>query len=339
MAAMLHLLHHALVPVSPPAKSILITPSWPPPGADPRYHWIEGESAGPLGRLPDRLFEHLFRRQLVVELGRDVDEPGFAGVIRLVELLAVERGVGDGASGVSAASLRVLEALFPDWPPLGARHMVPEQLRRGVEARAGRKGLLYWFEVLFARPFPVFAGRLNSWVTWWAAQWLMGPCTLDDLSPEDLAAAPSELYGGQGAQVLVHRCRFLEEAGCASVCVNACKMPTQAFFNEEMGVPMRMLPDYETRLRTRKRRAPWHASPRAPPRARCAARPRAAPWSAQPGPDFRGTPRRPLFRVRSDPLPRGRLVRPCVRPIRNRMKLTSFVGMLVPRAVSYLTRR
>ena len=74
----------------------------------------------------------------------------------------------------------------------------------------------------------------------------MGPCTLDNLSPEDLAAAPSELYGGQGAQVLVHRCRFLEEAGCASVCVNACKMPTQAFFNEEMGVPMRMVPDYET---------------------------------------------------------------------------------------------
>ena len=44
----------------------------------------------------------------------------------------------------------------------------------------------------------------------------------------------------------MHRCRFLEEAGCASVCVNACKMPTQAFFNEEMGVPMRMVPDYET---------------------------------------------------------------------------------------------
>jgi hypothetical protein len=246
MAALLHFLHLALVPVTPPSRRILNTPSWPPPRADPRYRWIEGESAGPLGRLPDRLFEHLFRRQLIAELGRDVDEPRFAGVIRLVELLAAERGVDDGASGVTAASKRVLEALFPDWPPLNARHIVPEQLHRGVEARTGRKGLLYWFEVLFARPFPVFSGRLNAWVTWWAAQWLMGPCTLEDLSPEDLAAAPSELYGGQGAQVLVHRCRFLEEAGCASVCVNACKMPTQAFFNDEMGVPMRMVPDYET---------------------------------------------------------------------------------------------
>ena len=117
---MLHGLHVylALVPVAPLTR---VLPSWPPPGADPRYRWVEGESTGPLGGGPDRLFEHLFRQQLVAELGRDVDEPGFAGTIRLVELLTAERGIADGFSGVSAASLRVLEALFPDWPPLGAR--------------------------------------------------------------------------------------------------------------------------------------------------------------------------------------------------------------------------
>ena len=30
------------------------------------------------------------------------------------------------------------------------------------------------------------------------------------------------------------------------MCVNACKFPTQDLFNGDMGVPMRMLPDYET---------------------------------------------------------------------------------------------
>ena len=74
-----------------------------------------------------------------------------------------------------------------------------------------------------------------------AGQWLMGHCSLEDLEEPDPG------YGsGQGQQVLVHRCRYLEEAGCASVCINACKMPTQAFFNDDMGVPMRMEPDYET---------------------------------------------------------------------------------------------
>lgn len=27
--------------------------------------------------------------------------------------------------------------------------------------------------------------------------------------------------------VLVERCRYLEEVGCASICINSCKVPTQ----------------------------------------------------------------------------------------------------------------
>jgi hypothetical protein len=27
--------------------------------------------------------------------------------------------------------------------------------------------------------------------------------------------------------VLVERCRYLEQAGCASICINSCKVPTQ----------------------------------------------------------------------------------------------------------------
>ncbi len=32
---------------------------------------------------------------------------------------------------------------------------------------------------------------------------------------------------GQGQGVLVERCRYLEQAGCASICINSCKVPTQ----------------------------------------------------------------------------------------------------------------
>ena len=46
--------------------------------------------------------------------------------------------------------------------------------------------------------------------------------------------------------LLVKRCRYLEEAGCAAICVNTCKMPTQSFFNEDMGVALQMVPDYES---------------------------------------------------------------------------------------------
>ena len=46
--------------------------------------------------------------------------------------------------------------------------------------------------------------------------------------------------------VLLERCRVLEEGGCASVCLNVCKLPTQQFFNEEIGLPVTLEPNYET---------------------------------------------------------------------------------------------
>ena len=37
----------------------------------------------------------------------------------------------------------------------------------------------------------------------------------------------------------------MEETGCASVCLNSCKVPTQDFFEEDMGLPLTMTPNYE----------------------------------------------------------------------------------------------
>ena len=66
----------------------------------------------------------------------------------------------------------------------------------------------------------------------------MGECEVNDIEID------GKVYKDQG--LLVKRCRFLEESGCASVCVNACKIPTQNFFIEDMGLPLTMTPDYET---------------------------------------------------------------------------------------------
>ena len=50
---------------------------------------------------------------------------------------------------------------------------------------------------------------------------------------------------GKGYGVLVQRCRYLEQSGCAAVCVNSCKVPTQEFFATKMGIPLTMTPNYE----------------------------------------------------------------------------------------------
>jgi hypothetical protein len=72
-------------------------------------------------------------------------------------------------------------------------------------------------QVLFATPLPVASCRLNAFATWATCQWLMGECEVNAVEVDGGAMAP-----GQG--VLVKRCRYLEEAGCAAVCVNSCKV-------------------------------------------------------------------------------------------------------------------
>ena len=79
---------------------------------------------------------------------------------------------------------------------------------------------------------------MNAWATWVAGVWLMGECEINDVE--------TDVGFGPGQGLLVKRCRFLEESGCASVCVNLCKIPTQNFFLQDMGLPLTMTPNYET---------------------------------------------------------------------------------------------
>ena len=101
------------------------------------------------------------------------------------------------------------------------------------------RGASVRIESLLALFLSQFSSRMNAWATWVAGQWLMGECEINDV----------EVDGGKEGKnqgLLVKRCRFLEEAGCASVCVNSCKIPTQNFFAQDMGLPLTMEPNYET---------------------------------------------------------------------------------------------
>lgn len=81
--------------------------------------------------------------------------------------------------------------------------------------------------------------RMNAYITKMTTFWLMGESELVDVEVDG-----GEIGKGQG--LLVKRCRYLEEAGCASVCVNTCQIPTQSFFLEDMGLPLTMTPNYDT---------------------------------------------------------------------------------------------
>jgi hypothetical protein len=76
-----------------------------------------------------------------------------------------------------------------------------------------------------------------------AGTWLMGESEVNDCQVDGDAEGEST---GISQGLYVKRCRFLEESGCASVCVNSCKIPTQNFFVQNMGLPLTMTPNYET---------------------------------------------------------------------------------------------
>jgi len=66
---------------------------------------------------------------------------------------------------------------------------------------------------------------------------LVGTCLL-----EDWETSSGERWH---SKVVIERCRFLETAACKGMCVGLCKQPTERFFNEELGLPLTMEPDFE----------------------------------------------------------------------------------------------
>lgn len=182
----------------------------PPLETKPDYDKIHG----PLGPFVDnQVFLRVFRFRMAEKVGVDSDLPhdDYRG---LMELSTALNARFSDRRKVQQIAQGVLRSLFPPWLP-------PQ------------------FAILFARPFPAFSSRMNAWATWWAGTWLMVECEINDCEVDG---------GGVGKDqgLLVKRCRFLEESGCASVCVNSCKIPTQKFFAEDMGLPLTMTPDYET---------------------------------------------------------------------------------------------
>jgi Beta-carotene isomerase D27-like, C-terminal len=190
----------------------------PPAETKPEYASIHG----PLGPFWDGVFLSLFRKALAGSAGFDSDRPGYDGVIDI----ACQMNKKYGRDEVQRRALEVLVTLFPSWMPPA-------------------------YSALFSRPFPEFSSRMNAWATMVAGTWLMGECELNDVEipvhePGQNGGAAASTRIGKNQGLLVKRCRFLEEAGCASVCVHSCKIPTQTFFLENMGLPLLMEPNYDT---------------------------------------------------------------------------------------------
>ena len=64
--------------------------------------------------------------------------------------------------------------------------------------------------------------------------YLVGPSTVNRRSD------------GQLGGLVVHRCKFLQDSGCKGLCLHSCKLPAQELFQEDLGVPLSVMPNFQT---------------------------------------------------------------------------------------------
>ncbi|AQK41918.1 Beta-carotene isomerase D27 chloroplastic [Zea mays] len=70
-----------------------------------------------------------------------------------------------------------------------------------------------------------------------SCQWLMGSCSVNSVTLPDGKSWSSGVF--------VEKCKYLEESKCLGICINTCKLPTQTFFKDHMGVDLYMEPNFE----------------------------------------------------------------------------------------------
>ncbi|KAH0461747.1 hypothetical protein IEQ34_009322 [Dendrobium chrysotoxum] len=157
----------------------------------------------------NHLLLNLFRKKMVEEVGWDSEKLGYDGLIEIVNRLMLK---GRSNLETEQSAVRILKSLFP---PL----------------------ILVLFKMLVA---PIGGGRLASMmvarVTAWSCQWLMGASSVNSIDLPDGSSCSSGVF--------VERCKYLEESKCIGICINTCKLPTQTFFKDCMGIPLYMEPKF-----------------------------------------------------------------------------------------------
>ncbi|KDP28273.1 hypothetical protein JCGZ_14044 [Jatropha curcas] len=196
-----------------PSKTVHHCPIFRVSCSSPRSELVKAKDTGTRSEyepgLLDDLFLTLFRNKMVKEVGWDSDKPGYDGLIQVANRLML---TGRTNAETREAAVRILRSLFPP--------LILDLYKLLISPLGGGKA----------------AALMVARVTVLTCQWLMGKCTVNSIDLPDGTSFESGVF--------VERCKYLEESKCVGICVNTCKLPTQTFFNDYMGVPLLMEPNF-----------------------------------------------------------------------------------------------
>eukprot|EP00803_Ostreobium_quekettii_P006358 evm.model.scf_70EXC.3 EVM.evm.TU.scf_70EXC.3 scf_70EXC:52044-56663(-) len=204
-----------------------------PQDAPPDYSKIDGT-------IVSRAVMGLFRARMVETLGEDSELEGQNMPLALNPMAEFAFAELDSEFSWKLEDCDRYDAIIDLTRKLNAKYPEPRDTQLATVKLLGRlfpSWLPGAFAAILSKNIPKASCRLNAWFTAFFCQWLMGPSEVNDV----------DVDGGQvGVKqgVKIERCRYLEETGCAAICINSCKIPTQEFFAKNMGLPLTMTPDY-----------------------------------------------------------------------------------------------
>ncbi len=158
----------------------------------------------------DRLFIALFSRKMAKALGTKVRLEGYDGFVDLSKQIMRGRNPQQQQELVE----RVLKSLIPSPVVFLIRTFFPPS-KWVCESNA------------------IFATILF--------EWLVGKSEVREV---EIVGDSGEIRR-QRSGVYIHKCRYLEASGCVAMCINMCKLPTQKFFTDYLGIPLTMTPNFE----------------------------------------------------------------------------------------------
>lgn len=178
-----------------------------------------------------KLLTYTIRKLLVEEVKQDTDPRPWTNFDAILTPVREVNDMEGTAADVTERARRVFEGILP---ALGIG-WVPPLWKKYIQPNVPQTAANFAFFLVFYNLFP----------------WLMGPMQGADHvevpTPKRLKQVlpflPETLRLPQS--VKAERCRFLESSGCASVCVNSCKAPSQQWLKEDFGMDMHIQPNYD----------------------------------------------------------------------------------------------
>ncbi|XP_026663993.1 beta-carotene isomerase D27, chloroplastic-like [Phoenix dactylifera] len=90
--------------------------------------------------------------------------------------------------------------------------------------------------IKFVLPSSKFSREYFATFTTIFFSWLVGRCEVRE----------SEVQGKiEKSVVYIYKCRLLESTNCVGMCTNLCKIPSQRFIKDSLGMPINMVPNFE----------------------------------------------------------------------------------------------